>query len=421
MPSTGPIPRALELEDGEEKAVYVPLLATEGQGGAAKITVRASALEESRRVVTELPVRPAVPYRREIDFGVFAEGGGQLVAAPEGYVPGTVTRSVALSRLPSVRFAGKLESLLDYPYGCAEQTTSKAFPLIRFGELAKAFAPRLINKYGPAHMVQAAITRLRIMQTNNGGFAYWTGDDSPRPWVSAYATHFLLEGEQAGFVSGMSVRALDYMEVLGNDRQDLDTTAYALYNLSKAGRPNRGAMDELRDKHRKKLTATARVLLACAYSLAGDAESFNLLLVDLPEVKPGRYQDYMRSDLSDYALMLMVLADAHPGDNLVPDLTAKVSRLMESYDWTTTLENGLAFSALGKMADDAGPVSGRLVLGEKEYPFQDAMGLCRGRTSRRRPDHGGILRRRVAGLLVGHLQGHPDPGIAQAGQPGALG
>ncbi|BCS89471.1 alpha-2-macroglobulin family protein [Pseudodesulfovibrio sediminis] len=370
---SGDYPKDLQLEDGEEKTLYIPLLARFGAGGAAKITVRASTSNESRRVVTELPVRPAVPYRRELAFGAFSEGSGQLVASPEGYMPGTVTRSVALSRLPMARFTGKLEYLLGYPYGCAEQTTSKAFPLIRFGDLAKAFAPHLINKQGPARTVQAAITRLRTMQTNNGGFAYWPGEDSPRPWVSAYVTHFLLEGEQAGFVSGMSVRALDYMGQLSNERSDLDTTAYALYNLSKAGRPNRGAMDELRDKHMKKLSATARVLLACAYSLAGDVDSFNLLLVDLPGVSSGRYWGDMRSDLSEYALMLMVLADAHPGDSLVPELTAKVSQLMEGYYWTTTLENGLTFSALGKMAGNAGPLSGQLVSGKSEYAFLDEM------------------------------------------------
>ncbi len=369
----GTYPKSLHLENSEEKTIYVPLLAKPGAEGAAKITVRASAQAESRQAVTELPVRPAIPYRREIAFGSFSKNNGQLAASPEGYIPETVTRTVALSKMPLTRFTGKLEYLLGYPYGCAEQTTSKAFPLIRFGDLARSFAPQLINKQGPAYMVQAAISRLRTMQTNNGGFAYWPGEEAPYPWVSAYVTHFLLEGEQTGFTSGMTNLALEYMEELSNERLDLNTTAYALYDLAKAGHPNRGAMDELRDKNMKKLTASARVLLACAYSLVGDSDSFNLVLVDLPDVKSGRYRGHMQSDLSEYALMLMVLADAHPEDSLVPTLTAKVSQLMESYYWTTTLENGLTFSALGKMAKNAGPISGQLTAGENNMPFADAM------------------------------------------------
>lgn len=369
-------PASLQLGDGAEETIYVPITASEGAGGKATITVTAKSGDESRSVTTDLPVRPAIPYKRENAFGSLNKPEGQLVDQAEGYVPGTVTRSVTLSRMPTARFAGKLRHLLRYPYGCAEQTTSKAFPLIRFGKLAQAFAPELMQERSPAFMVQSAIMRLVTMQTGNGGFGFWPGADAPEAWVSAYMTHFLLEAKQAGYTSpGMLQRALGYMSTLATKRaNDLNPTAYALFTLAKAGHPDRGSMDELRDKRLGKLTPLGRTLLACAYALSGDMESFNALLAELPEVKEAREPGgRMGSGLRDNALMLLALADANPGDRMIPKLTQTVSRLMTATRWGTTQENALAFAAVGKAMGlgDPSPLSGSLTAGDADHPFAD--------------------------------------------------
>ncbi|QGY38648.1 alpha-2-macroglobulin family protein [Pseudodesulfovibrio cashew] len=369
-------PITRDIADGNETTVYVPLKAKPGAGGAAKITIHATSGDESRRIVVDLPVRPALPYRRDAAFGVLKDKEGELLPAPEGFVPGTVTRTVTLGALPISGFAGKLEYLLRYPYGCAEQTTSKAFPLIRFNALARAFAPDLLGETGAPFMVQAALSRLSAMQTDSGGFAFWPGGREANPWVSAYVAHFLLEASQAGFGADfMLPRALNYLRVLPSTRnRNLDTVSYALFDLAKAGEPERGAMDELRDKHADKLSAAGRTLLACAYALSGDPDSFNALLAKLPELPEGReHGGGMGSGLRDAALMLITLADAAPDDRLVPELAAKVSRLMHVSRWGTTQENALAFTALGKTLDtaDPGPFSGMLVSGDTEYRFDD--------------------------------------------------
>ncbi|MBU1248573.1 MAG: alpha-2-macroglobulin family protein, partial [Proteobacteria bacterium] len=354
-------PVTVQLADGGEETILLPLTAKVGLGGAATITVTATSGAESRRVVTELPVRPALPFRRVLALGGLSGEESQMAAAAEDFEPDTILRTVTLGRLPLVRFSGKLEHLLGYPHGCAEQTTSKAFPLIRFDDLARTLAPKLIDKQGPAFMVQSAIMRLRSMQTDDGGFAFWPGEETPDPWVSAYVTHFLLEAGQAGFnAPGMQEPAQNYMAILASQRKDMNACAYALFNLAKAGMADRGSMDELRDKRLTSLTPLARTLLACAYSLAGDAESFNVLLKNLPEIKTGRDTGgRMGSELRDSSLMLLALMDVNPEDILIPKLAAQVSQLMSTDAWGTTQENALAFAALGKVLQqaDTGPIS----------------------------------------------------------------
>ena len=112
-------------------------------------------------------------------------------------LPETVRRTVRLSVLPLMRFSGHLDNLLGYPYGCSEQTVSKAFPLLYFGSLAKQLAPGRFSTTGPAGLVHMAIRRLQTMQTSSGGYGYWPGAETD-PWVSAYVCHFLLEAMQVG-------------------------------------------------------------------------------------------------------------------------------------------------------------------------------------------------------------------------------
>lgn len=371
-------PQSIRLADGAEQTLFIPVSARPGPGGPAKVTVTATAGEEVRRVVAGLPVQPAAPFRREARFGALAGAGEQLVPAAEGYVPGTVTRKAVIGSLPLVRFSGKFEDLLGYPYGCAEQVASKAFPLIRFENLAAAFAPQLGQDHAPALMVQSAIQRLRSMQAGNGGFSFWPGGWDVDDWVSAYATHFLLEAAQAGFTSpGMLEMALDHMSRLGSMRQkDTALSAYALFNLAKAGRPDRGSMDELRDRRARELSAMGRTLLACAYAMSGDMDSFGALIRDMPKVREGREQGGgMGSALRDASLMLLALLDAEPDSALAPELAAKVVSLLSGRSVSTTQEQALAFTALGKALEQGGqaPIDGALVMGEEPFAFRNAV------------------------------------------------
>ncbi len=125
--------------------------------------------------------------------------------------PETLRRTVRIGSVPLVQFTGKLEHLLHYPYGCLEQTTSAAFPLIYLGDIAKALDPELFDpKKGhadPADLVQAGLRRIAVMQLPGGGFSLWPGGQNVHSWGSVYATHFLVEARRAGHpVVGRSLR-----------------------------------------------------------------------------------------------------------------------------------------------------------------------------------------------------------------------
>ena len=368
----GDMPAALFLEPGREGTAYLPLRCGVGEGKVGlSFAVTGGGETASARV--DLDQRQPLPRQRSFEIAALeGESAVVAVAVPGHLLPETVTRTVHLSTSPVARFAGHLEELLGYPYGCAEQTVSKAFPLLHFAALARDLAPGRFTATGPAGLVQTAIRRLQTMQTASGGFGFWPGENDPNPWVSAYVCHFLLEARQAGYaVPGrMIASGIDYLGSLstpepGSKADRVEQAAYALYTLALAKRPDLGGQDYLRDTFGASLNGVARTLLAGAYLETNAPDAGFALLHTEPSFndtdRPSGAN--LGSGLRDRALAALVLMAAAPDDPLLPELAARLAADLGSPDRRTTQETSLGFMALGKYLaaqPDPQPFSGSL-------------------------------------------------------------
>ena len=74
--------------------------------------------------------------------------------------------------------------VVEYPYGCAEQRSSRALALLLAADLGEAFSLPDINPKDLKTISQAQITQLEQYQCPGGGFAYWPGECSVRVAVS---------------------------------------------------------------------------------------------------------------------------------------------------------------------------------------------------------------------------------------------
>lgn len=155
----------------------------------------------------------------------------------------TVAPSVAYSLL------GSLDSLIDFPYGCVEQTTSRFLPTVVFAKTFKDLGlprPKLEDKV--PQIVQDGYARLEAMQHPDGGWGWWTYDDSD-PYMTAYVLEALYRASNAGYPapSGINInKALDWAANYVNkppvlaDRQaarEAETSRlYLIYALALHGR-----------------------------------------------------------------------------------------------------------------------------------------------------------------------------------------
>jgi len=84
----------------------------------------------------EIPVRPAAPLASRAGSGEATAAAPATLNLRTDFLLSTVRSKLVLSRSPLTQFAGSLNYLLNYPYGCLEQTVSAAFPQLYFGDLA---------------------------------------------------------------------------------------------------------------------------------------------------------------------------------------------------------------------------------------------------------------------------------------------
>lgn len=88
-----------------------------------------------------------------------------------------------------------MEYLVDYPYGCIEQTTSRFVPAV----IAKEH-PDLYTKYIQGKnlddMIRVGVDRISRMQNDDGGWGWWGGKSDP--FISAYVVEYVLRAEKTG-------------------------------------------------------------------------------------------------------------------------------------------------------------------------------------------------------------------------------
>ena len=126
---------------------------------------------------------------------------------------GGLTISASTSLLGGVAEAAA--ELIEYPYGCVEQTASRLLPLVALREVLQTY-PLPIPDGNVQRFVGAGVQRMLSMQTTEGGFAYWPGGSEPNVYASAYATWVLQLAQRSGYpVPAAELgRAADYLQRL---------------------------------------------------------------------------------------------------------------------------------------------------------------------------------------------------------------
>ncbi|MTH77602.1 alpha-2-macroglobulin family protein [Paracoccus aestuariivivens] len=123
---------------------------------------------------------------------------GQSITLPPALtanlMPGALL-TAAFGPYARLDVAGALARLDRYPYGCTEQLTSGAMPLLYVSGLS---AIEGVASGDSDKQVQDAITQILTRQGSNGGFGLWRADSGDL-WLEAYVTDFLSRARGAGY------------------------------------------------------------------------------------------------------------------------------------------------------------------------------------------------------------------------------
>jgi uncharacterized protein YfaS (alpha-2-macroglobulin family) len=320
---------SIALADGARRSIQFDLQALPGND-VARIRVRARSNESELEREFELVVRPAWPAERLSRTRRLEPGEALSLDAGDlsPFEPGGAQLQLSLSTRPPLPFAQALEGLIDYPYGCLEQTSSRLWPLVWMGTPEGQRLPvKPMSEAMRRDAVRAGFARISAMQLSNGHFSFWPGDSFAQPQLTPYVADLLLSARELG--EAIPERVLeDALKRLGEDlltggegyydyehanHLRFAARAYAGYVLARVNRAPLGTLRTLFDNQREhSLTALPLVHLAIALKLQGDTERAQAALKLARErgsERPQYLGDY-GSTVRDLALIELLL-DKH--------------------------------------------------------------------------------------------------------------
>ncbi|HEX6883949.1 MAG TPA: alpha-2-macroglobulin family protein [Planctomycetota bacterium] len=282
----------------------------------AQLKLTAIAGDHADAVERTLPVH-AHGIEAFVDLAGKLEEGAVTLALdlPQERQAGSTRLTLSVSPSLAVTMLDALPYLVDYPYGCTEQTLSRFLPAVIvaktlkdaglsaedaltrvFGGIEPATAGKTHPKGKAAfakldELTKAGLERLYDFQHGDGGWAWWKDGDS-NPFMSAYVLWGLSLARDAGLDVRVEVleRAARYLAAELVEAEDqLDLQAWELHALAAFGgagkeadaqRFQARAFDNLWAK-RDGLNAYGRALFALAAHGMGRASEARTLLENL--------------------------------------------------------------------------------------------------------------------------------------------
>ncbi len=329
--------------------------------GVGKVKVIARSGNDKSEYDIEINVRNANSKMVQYAESIVEEGKTAEITYNLIGMAGTNKATLEISSIPPIDLSRRIRYLLEYPYGCVEQTTSGAFPqlyLDKFIELDEMTKKRCETN------INAAIERINSMAITDGGVGYWPGAMYANEWGTSYAGNFMIEAENKGYnlPSGFKKNWLKYQKKEAciwvrqkstYEYYEYDSElnqAYRLYTLALAKEPEMGAMNRMKEMSGLSVSAVWR--LAAAYALAGQVDIGKLLIQKSgSEIKAyTQFNNTYGSIERDWAMMLETLT-------LLGNKTdafawvKKVSKALSSNQWMSTQTTAYGLLSISKFIE----------------------------------------------------------------------
>ena len=344
---TGAVPSGFELAENVKEVISLPI--TAGMAGLYDIDVTLST--PGGKVLTKtlkLPIQVNDPLTSRtsrfqlssdktftFDNNVFA-----------GFLPGTASATLAAGPIARLDAPGLLEALDRYPYGCTEQVTSRALPLLYLDEVAEAMG--LEQRQTVAKRIDQAIERVLTNQSSSGAFGLWRASSGDF-WLDAYVTDFLSRARAQGYgVPDIAFRsALDNLRNRVNSSADFDSggeeIAYALYVLAREGAASIGDLRYYADvKGEDFATPLASAQVGAALAAYGDPTRADRMfafagrqIAGLPTDEGQIWRSDYGTNLRDRAAVLTLAVEAGSEAINRDDLLNSIAPTEGVFNWST--------------------------------------------------------------------------------------
>ncbi len=396
---------AVRVEPGGSARVAFPVRAA--RAGSVSVAFRADFGPYQDAVRALVPVVDPLLTRAAAASGRTSGSTPEDVALPPESVPGSAGLALTLS--PSM-VAGAEQAftyLLDYPFGCLEQTASKLLGLSLYKELIVSGNGTWSDSLKLDEKLADGVARMQRLARPWGGFTFWPGGEEASAPLQAYAVLALARAGRAGapVPSGLLERAgqdltnrwqaaASRWNAEGNSAP-VGPVPFGLYLFAAAELSGPGGAGVLRpgdldavSAHLGELDTDQKLFLALALNRLGTrpeivgsvlqaAENRVNLTAGgavVPAEEVGETPSFLGSPTRSTALTLLLAVRVRADDPLVPRLAGGLLGLREHGRWRNTHEDALALFALVEYRErvergEAGPFTARVALQGRREPL----------------------------------------------------
>jgi uncharacterized protein YfaS (alpha-2-macroglobulin family) len=391
----------VELAQGATIHLRVALLGQRVGNGEITLTLKGPGGYALDRTIA-IPVRPtSTPVTESLTMRLLPGESMTLnQAALDPFLDGATLRA-SFSTTPNLDVQTILTNLEQYPYGCLEQTISRAYPLLVAGDVADLWELEDRYKQVDKEQLNKAIQSTLNRQRFDGLFGLWTAFDSAEPWLSAFTMDFLMRAKEKGYAIPLSAidRGLEGLRKLASGYSGVDSDddrygrgpsaqAYAHYVLARAGQAKladlRYAADQLSQR-----SAPALSLAHIAAALAMNGEQQRAVELFDAAVKSAERRGYgwwdYGSKLRDTAAIAFLMAESKQAGLDPTPLIGRISDMQGQNRWLSTQEQVWVLLAAKATAGQASGLKldvsdGVSVVQDKTFYMPATMSMPAGKT-----------------------------------------
>jgi hypothetical protein len=253
--------------------------------GEAKLYCEALTNEESDAVEIKVPIQPKglEMFKNNIaDITDENKTETKTINVPSYADLRTVNFKFTASSSIASALLTSLDDLAGYPYGCVEQTMSRFLPSVIVANAFKELNAPISEKTQKElpNMVNQGINKLYGFQHSDGGWGWWTNDES-QPYMTAYVLYGLNIAKLSGYNVSQTVinKGISALKNHLTSENEPVTKAYMLYVLSTLDEKNQSLIfNELTKLEKIELNDFALGLMALTYYNSGkDIEASELI------------------------------------------------------------------------------------------------------------------------------------------------
>ena len=291
----------------------------------------------------EIPLKPRYSYIRFGDLD-FLEGNRVIEFMEDSIGSVTISSTIDPILLEAIRY------LVDYPYGCVEQTMSRLLPALAASQLLAGADESFADKVSV--VVGDGLERLFGYQHYDGGWGWWK-DDQSTPFMTSYVMLGLYLATENGYDINRDVIAMGYSALKSFNRDKPDPfLQYVITLFSRKLRdPISSIVDYKNDVASIVLTAlTYETLNMDAKAVALFEEAMEYVDLGASDVISGSSFNYFFDDTVTLSFLLKAAVDLDVPSATVAEISKRLLKMGNGSYWYRTSSTAMAILSLSSVS-----------------------------------------------------------------------